>query len=359
MKKPIGLLALALFARVLASAQPPAVTNEEALRLAHKLESEVNAGNPTTLNHLIDPELLVSRTSEKSPILKNVTYRKGFLEGVALSTGVYGQQTVANIKGGGYHLVRVFESGGVRHMLFRLHDGRAALNYFDFLLVKVNDSIRAADVYIYASDEYMSTTISRLVNNVNADKKEAPAELQFVAGMIERFQKKDFAGIKQFFENNDSKMKEDKGMYLFYVNACKLVDANKYQEVLEHYITHFPDAASGYLMMIDLYYTKKDPVKGLASVEKMDSLIGKDTFLNYYRGRCYDMLGRKEETVRCFEATYRYDPLFERNTIRLIVAYAVNKENDKAKTVIGEYKRTPAFAPENLDAVYSRFPDLK
>jgi len=379
MKKHTGLLALALFARMFASAQTPTplpahnsartptqsparatVTNEEALRLAHRIESEASAGNPATLSHIIDPDLLVGRISEKSPVLKEESFRRSFRDGVAESITNFGLQVVNNIKGGGYHLLRVYEYKGARHMLFRLHDGSAALNYHDFILEKVKDSVRASDCYIYVSDDYMSTTMSRLVNTMNANNQiNNSEEMKFLAGMLQLYQKKDYAGIKEFFEKGDAKMKDDKGMYLIYVLCCKKVDVEKYQEVLEHYITHFPDAASGYLMMIDLYYTKKDPVKGLVAVEKLDSLIGKDPFLDYYRGRCYDMQGKRAESIKCFETTYRLDPTFERNTIRLIVAYAANKENDKAKTVIGEYKRSPVFAQENLDAVYKRFPDLK
>jgi tetratricopeptide (TPR) repeat protein len=245
-------------------------------------------------------------------------------------------------------------------MLFRLHDGTAALNYQDYILEKVKDSVRASDCYIYVSDEYMSTTMSRMLNTMNLKGQTTnPPELNFLSEMIQLYQKKDYPGIKDFFEKSDSKMKDDKGMYLIYVICCKKVDVKKYQEVLEHYIAHFPDAASGYLMMIDLYHTEKDPAKGLVAIEKLDSLIGKDPFLDYYRGRCYDMQGKRAESIRCFETTYKLDPSFERNTIRLIVGYAANKENDKAKTLIGEYKKSPVFAQEDLDAVYTRFPDLK
>lgn len=360
-------MALALFAQVIASAQPltqkpavGAVSNEEALQLAHKIESEANAGNPATLDRLLDPDLLVGRISEKSPALKEGSSRKSFRDGVAESMFNFGLQVTNNIKGGGYHLIRVYEYKGARHMLFRLHDASAALNYHDFILQKVKDSVRASDCYIYVSDDWLSTTMSRLVNTMYAKNQITnSAELNFLAGMVQLYQKKDYAGIKEYFEKGDSKMKDDKGMYLIYVICCKKVDMEKYQEVLEHYITHFPDAASGYLMMIDLYQTKKEPDKGLAAVEKLDSLIGKDPFLDYYRGRFYDMLGKGAETIRCFETVYRIDPSFERNTIRLIVAYAANKEDDKAKTVIGEYKKSPVFAQENLDAVYKRFPDLK
>ncbi|MBS1604791.1 MAG: hypothetical protein JST42_19155 [Bacteroidetes bacterium] len=379
MKKHNGLLALALVAGMIASAQTPtplparnfaqnsghaparsAVTEDEALQLAHKIEREANAGNPASLNHLIDPDLLVGRISEKSPILRDESFRRSFRDGVAESITNFGLQVVNNIKGGGYHLLRVYEYKGARHMLFRLHDGSAALNYHDFILEKVKDSVRASDCYIYVSDDYMSTTMSRLVNTMNAGNQANTSEdMKFLTGMIQLYQKKDYAGIKDYFEKADARMKDDKGLYLIYVLCCKKVDVGKYQEVLEHYITHFPDAASGYLMIIDLYYTKKEPEKGLVAVEKLDSLIGKDPFLDYYRGRCYDMQGKRVESIRCFEATYRLDPSFERNTIRLIVAYAANKENDKARTIIGEYKRSPVFAEENLDAVYKRFPDLK
>lgn len=367
MKKNTGLMALALFAQMLAGAQTPSqkpavgtVSNEEALQLAHKIESEANAGNPATLNHLLDPYLLVDRIREKSPVLKEGASLNSFREGVAEGMTNFGLQVTNNIKGGGYHLLRVYEYKGTRHMLFRLHDASAALNYHDYILQKVKDSIKASDCYIYLSDDYISTTMSRQVNTMWAkNQPNNTAEMKFLAVMIELYQKKDYAGIKDFFEKSDDKMKDDKGMYLIYVLCCKKVDMVKYQEVLEHYITHFPDAASGHLMMIDLYQTKKEPNKGLVAIEKLDSLIGKDPFLDYYRGRFYDMLGKSVETIRCFEAVYRLYPSFERNTIRLIVAYAANKENDKAKTVIGEYKKSPVFTQENLDAVYKRFPDLR
>ena len=238
--------------------------------------------------------------------------------------------------------------------------GKAGLNYHDYTLIKVRDSIKASDIFVFTVGENISTTIATLSANVAgvdiARLFETDRNLQ---KFTELKNQKNYAAAKQAYDQLDRHVQESKGIQVIYVEICRHLGDSLYHQALEHFAVAFPDAPNAYLMMIDLYYAEKDYDKGLAAVNKLDSLVGKDAFLDLYRGNFYKKMGKMDEALNCYQRLYLSDPTLAINTRALIITYAQANRYDDAKKVIGEYKQTSGFQETDLDKIYSAFPALK
>ena len=73
-------------------------------------------------------------------------------------------------KAGGYELVRRYEKDGRQHLLFRLFGDDGDINYHDFQLIRGDQGVRADDVFIYASGEQISKSVTvSLLGEARAD----------------------------------------------------------------------------------------------------------------------------------------------------------------------------------------------
>lgn len=354
-KTPLTILPLIFFA---ATATSQAITDEEALKTGHQIETTINSGNPAFMNYFMDPDHFIENVRQKSKAMKQAAFLRGFKETFVPTLHRFGDQIAASVRGtGNYRLLKESDEKGVKHLFFRMF-GSSGLNYYDFALVRVGDSIKASDVFLYTTDSWMSANTAELADLLmKSDDPEGAADM--IVKMRKKLTAKDYDGIKQMYDNMDEKLKANKSLQLLYITACRQLDMTLYQHALEHYAFTFPDGGSAYLMMIDAYYLKKEYEKGMAALDKLDKVVGGDPFLDFYRAIFYLLWEKKPESKTYFENVYRYDPSITRNTVKLASIYAEAGETDKAKKVIEVYKKTETYQEKDLDALYLKYPDLK
>jgi len=346
-----------LFAVTVAAAQRP-IGSGEALATAHRIEAATNRGDAGALDRFLDLDSLIDRMRQKSHALKDPAFFRGFSESFTTNFGHYGQRILPSIKLGNYRLLREYESKGSRHLLFRMF-GAGGLNYHDYTLIRVKDSIKAADVYVYSIDESMSGSIATLADMMNNSAEKLPEDVSMMIKLTDENNKKNYAGVKEQYEQLDEKYKKTKAMQLVYISACHHLDQALYEGALEHFAASFPDAPSGYLMLIDLYYLRKEYDKGFTALDKMDKLLGGDPALDIFRGNFYRLQGKKAESLACYERVFRYDPGIAANARFLIVAYEEAGDKAKAKTVITEFRKTGAYHEADLSDLFTKYPELK
>ena len=359
MKNSILLTALILFC--IGSLTAQTVSKEEALQFGHRLETATNNRDPYMLNHIFDLDKMGEIITTKSKIMSdNAEFAAGVRSGFAGKMQGYGDKILATIENGNYRLLRAYEKDGEQHLLFRMY-GKGGLNYHDFTLTKSKDSIRASDVYVYTTDELLTTTTSKLLDLMMVDMSspEIPEDAKSLAQLTKLRNQGDYAGAKALYDKLTPKFKQDKAILVIYLMICSKLDWTAYQENLERYVSLYPNVSSGYMMMLDLYYLKKDSKKGVTAINRLDSLVGTDPFLNFYRGDFYYLAGEKVSALACYEKVYQSDPEIVANTQALLMAYGEAKQNDKGKTLIAEYKKSRIFKQETLDNIYKLYPALK
>ncbi len=166
MKSPISFLTLVAFLGVFSAqdlrAQGAPVSKEEALRFAHYVETETSAGRPEALNHIFDLDKLMENIGKYSKLMADKSFIDGFRSGFAGSMGTYGVKIAASTRNGSYQLLKHYEKDGSHHLLFRMY-GSGGLNYHDYVLTQIKDSIKASDCYVYTTDEDLSKTMGQAV----------------------------------------------------------------------------------------------------------------------------------------------------------------------------------------------------
>jgi len=121
----------------------------------------MNSGEASVLHNLFDLPSFAAILVEKSEAAKMSGFMEGFLSGFTLNN--FGDQSLKNIRNGSLRMLRSFEKDGQRHLLFRVF-GTGGLNYYDFLLVKMKDSVKAAGVLTYVTGEPMTSTVAEIID---------------------------------------------------------------------------------------------------------------------------------------------------------------------------------------------------
>ena len=346
-----------VFSCLIARTQP--ITDVEARKTGAFIEKTTSSGDPSAIDHFIFPDSLAERIREKSRFLKDpqtfVGFKSSFIP--SFTNGHLGKQIIANVRNGNYKLMRVFDSAGDKHLLFRSF-GDGGLNYHDFILVRVGDSIKACDLYTYAVDEWTSSAVARL-GDIMGGSNNFEQDGNIILKMTQEINKADYTAVRTTYEQLGPAYKHSKAIQLIYIQACHHIDLGLYENALVGYAATFPDAASSYLQLLDLYYLQKKFDKGLAAVDKLDKVVGGDPLLDFFRGNFYTLMNKNAESLRCYENVYRYDPGLKINSVKLASVYAATNQNDKAKAVITGYMNTPSYHPGDLNALYDKYPDLR
>src|SRR5580765_2064208 len=144
-------------------AQDIPVTTSEAEKLSLQLEESLMKGDPGMLNQLIYFPEFIARTGSNSPIINNVDTLTKIATGFGLFT--IGNRTLEITKNGSFNLVRGFLKNGEMHILFRAF-GDGGLDYQDITLIKVKDSLRAADIFSYRLGESYAKLFSYQIENL-------------------------------------------------------------------------------------------------------------------------------------------------------------------------------------------------
>jgi pentatricopeptide repeat protein len=336
-----------------------APTDDEALRAAHRIENAGDSMRPVELTSFLDIGSLVGNIQKKSDALKDSAFLHGFMETFPKGMAGIGAKINSAATGGSFRLVKEYDRGGVKHLLFRGF-GNSGISYFDFTLVKLRDSVKASDVYLYTVGEDLSTTLATLVEKMaGKDLSKVTEDGQMMIKFKEFRDHKDYGNARDVYDHMDKQLRESKPIQIIYIDICHHLSDSLYENALQHFAGAFPDAPNPYLMQIDLYYLKKEPGKGLVAVDKLDNIVNTDPYLNLFRGNFCKLAGREDEALVYFKKLYIYDPELGVNTRQLIRAYAKAGQMEEAKTVIGRYRQSPSFSQKDLDLLYTQYPGLK
>jgi tetratricopeptide (TPR) repeat protein len=340
-------------------AQVRVVTDSAAVQLGREIERDDDDRRQSRLSQILDPASFVQRMSDRCPSLKEPAFRRGFMETFLPNLPKIGGSLATSSIGGSYRLIKEYDSNGVKHLLFRAF-GTKGLNYHDYSLIKVKDSIKASDIYLYTTGEFFSYTIADLVTAMDASKnlQTESDELKAISRMREDVKQHKYLEAKTIYEGLSSVMRDEKAIQITYIGVTQQISDSLYEAALDHFQTIFPNAPNTYLLMLDLCYFKKEFQKGIETVDKLDAMVG-DPILNLYRGNFVKLSGKSEEAIGYYQKAYQFEPGFKMNTRALIVTYAEVGRTDDAKKVIAEFKQLKGIQPEDLADIYTAYPSLK
>jgi tetratricopeptide (TPR) repeat protein len=358
--KPMGLALLTACTLNLQtlSAQNAPVTTAEAEKLSIRLEESVNKGDPEILNHLIYFPGFISRTGSRSHFKDNVDT----LTKIANDFGLFniGKNTLEITKNGSFTLVHGFVQQEEMHLLFRAF-GDGGINYLDITLIKVKDSIRAVDIFSYQLGESYAKLFSYLIDDIETPDAHSSMTSREKYGKLfeDALSRKNYNLAKSTFEKFDDRTQNDKHFAVQYMLACQQLSEKLFRKSVDHFISLYPDEPTTYLLMMKEYADTKEYTDYSHAIDKMDTLLHFDPFLNYFRGNVVMKLGDSQAGLHFYQEAFDYDPGIWQNTEKLVACKVVNNELVSANEAINLYSRTPGYRKELVEALYASYPVLK
>ncbi|MBN8854324.1 MAG: hypothetical protein BGO55_08000 [Sphingobacteriales bacterium 50-39] len=334
------------------------VSKDEAIKLARRIEYSVANHDYTVLNNIFDEKEFSHRISGAGGLFMSKTLIKGAIQG--FQQGQYGKAVVdAMGKEGSYELIKQYEKDKKQHILFRLY-GPGGVNYHDYELVKREDAVRAADVFIYMSGENLSKTIADALQLTNQNMpKEDLAKIEKIQAIKTLIAQGENEKALNLFDELPDQVKKEKAYQMIHIQLCSKLDNDKYIQALNEYRSLYPKDANMYLLMIDAYVLQKDYPMAMASVNKLDSLIDKDPYQDYQRGLIYLLMKDTIHSQECLQRLHTNMPKFKKGTIELMETYFYTHNEDKAAQLIREARDSNYLGEPNLEVIYSYHPDLK
>jgi tetratricopeptide (TPR) repeat protein len=340
------------------SAQNTPVTSAEAEKLSMQLESSVNKGDPEILNHLIYFPEFITRTESKSPFAGNLDT----LTMIAHDFGLFniGNSILEMTKNGSFKLIRGYMKNEEMHLLFRAF-GDGGINYQDITVIKVKDTLRAADIFSYELGESYARQFSFLIPDTSLTDAHTSLTSRNKYGIIfdNALSQKNYSAARSAFEKFDEQTQNDQHLSLQYMLACEHLSEKIFRKSVDHYISLFPDEPTPYLLMMKEYADTKNYHDYSRAIDKLDTLLHIDPFLNYLRGNVVMKLGDLRTALHFYQEAFDYDPGIWQNTEKLVACKVVSNELVQASEAIILYTHTPGYRKELVEELYKEYPALR
>jgi hypothetical protein len=343
------------------SAPEQPVSKAEATAVADSLIQLVAQRESGWSKGLLDFEELQKKVLAHDDKL-NRTLVKGAMNG--FKNGELGQQIIRSLgKTGTYELVKQYEKNNRQHLVFRMYTEQEQLNYHDMELIKREDKIKVADIFIYTTGEDLSSTLAQSLESMNdqpsAVSKLRKKDLQRIELIKSYINQNNFEKADKEFKTLPAGIRRQKIYKIVYIKIASGLGTDEYLAALNKFQQQYPDAPNMYLLMIDAYFLKKDYAGALRCVNSLDSLINKDPFLDYYRGLLYKQSEDRANSLMCLERLHQNLPRFGPGSLQLIDAYLENKQLDKAVALTQTYRTSKDADTQTLESLYLLYPDYK
>ncbi|HOX07527.1 MAG TPA: hypothetical protein PK280_14090 [Planctomycetota bacterium] len=293
-------------------------TEKACLAFATKIETSVNAGDPSFLDRNLDCKAILS--TAVAGVSAPAEWAKEFRDG-ALAQPPYGQELCADIGTGGlYRLLRIHTVEGERRALFRYVSGDHRLQYHDYVLaVSDTGTVKAVDVYMFLSGELLSQTMRSGFLGYVADlqkKRDGQLSKSDVKHLADAASMRALADAGKFqealaiYKGLPDALKRDKNL-MFVRFQCALGiggGGREYSEAMDDFVKLFPRADWLDLMLIDACFLGKRYEDALAAVDRLDRALGGDPYLDAIRADIRLAQGRWAEARQLARRTLESEP---------------------------------------------------
>ena len=298
---PLLALALLLIAGCFGEKKAPAAptlaapTEAEAQQFAQEFIEAVTKPNVQRAAMMIDWDILLARATADT--YAPPRFRAGFLKGAkeTAQSASYVQQLAKGVEQGAQiKLLSIRGDEGGRSALLRILHSNGGVTYNEMLLTKSDGVVRAADVYVYATGEYMSDTMKRMYKFAagseptfmeRMQKKKNPVVR--IAQQYKQMTETVAAGKNQeaveLFKQMPEELRKEKTMLVAYVTASASLDDAQYEAAIDELKKAFPNDSGIDLMLIDGFILKQRYDDALKAIDRLDRDLNGDPYLDILR----------------------------------------------------------------------------
>lgn len=277
-----------------AAASPAEGRQARLEEFAAKASEAIGAGDAEFLRQHFDADALLDRILNGMPLDAEVQreFRRGFKQGLGTN------QLLQGALGQSFRFLRIRPFQGRDRLFFRLLLDEGGLNYMVFETAEDEGKIAIRDCYTFATGEWLSDSIRRMVlpalaqaDRTLLERIFSPADaayvrhLEDVKEMSQSFQRGEFAAAVAGFEALPPALQEQKLLNVTYLSALAELEERQedYKAALRRFEKLFPGDPSLKLMLIDYHILNGDWSAMFDSLDWLEDKVGGDPYADVLR----------------------------------------------------------------------------
>ncbi|MCU0335667.1 MAG: hypothetical protein MUF62_11610 [Chitinophagaceae bacterium] len=353
-----------LWALLLAGCSQPdpytAVTEAEAVAFGKQWAAALNNGDAKKAEELFSRQAFATEMAQynfydlsKADI--DTRAERFPLDRVVASTGA---QTV---QGGHYRYLGRFAKDGRQYVRMRQWS-RAGLNYHELLLIKENDAVKVADLFLYHTGSTVSADYMQEIRNY--EKSGNSRQAQYFEELRQEIMwegvGEDARGVLEKYDQLPEQLQRQQRMnYFALLAAIRLADDTaKAGRLYRLYVANNhtrPDR-----LLIDVQYAvfKRQHPKAMASIDSLGQLTGDDKWLVFFKAVASMYSGQLDTAAAYLQQSMKNNRNFGDNYFYLTQLLALKGKWPEARLMLDRYRRHPDFSGTLENELVAAFPLL-
>lgn len=274
---------------------------------AKKIETQFAAGDTAFFVRTFDIDGLtdtIINEANMSPTVA-ITNRGIMIKAFTFSIRQIALLISKNANDGGYQLLHTRSDSTGHYALYRLFM-KGSVNYHEYKLIEKEGKVAIGNMFVYFTGQTISETVvqnisSQMGNNVSLLKAVHNSyrnkdDNQHFINMLGFVQSGDIESAHAEYDLMSPEFQKSRSVQIMYLQVSQREEGNAYGEALENFRKLFPNDPCLSVLGIDYYFTQRNYLMALRSVDQLDSLVH-DPFLSMYRSNCMNMLGRGDSAI--------------------------------------------------------------
>lgn len=286
------------------------ITEKEVIALAKKVEALANADkwdeidkkyfDYKAFSSVVSKQLNLSKEEEKSLGLESTLSKEGVLRKLS-----------SDIKN--FEFLRVQKINGRFHFLGRIILKNNGINYIHFS-VKKDKKLMINDGYSFLINDYFSKSVSDVLMFILPDKENeekdiaAKAELLNMKKIVAAKNQGDYKKMLKLYSGLKDGQRKLKTFLNLRLYAAQNVSNEEYKKAIDYYYKLYPNEPGLTLMMIDRYLLDDNYDFALQAINKTDSIVGGDVYLETLRASVSTLVDDYETARTSYEAYFKKFP---------------------------------------------------
>jgi hypothetical protein len=341
-------------------------TDAEVEQAANELIESIESGDVNKFNSIVDWSAVFAQATGgiDVPAEWKSGFERGFLKGLDKPGGLFERMNAMEKSGGTITLLRVHEVDGRPRALVRAIDSDQGVDYLDFEMARrPSGKVRAIDVYVFISGERLTkmirgfylplaanqsrSVVEKLLKS-ESDMVKAVSKLKSLADAVREEKPQEALAIYNALPPG---AKKEKSVMLLRLQAAQAMnDDSVYLAAMDDLAKTFPNDPCVELTSVDSFVIRKDYVKALAAIDRLENSVGGDPYLSVIRARILVEEGKPDDAAKMAQKAVEAEPsLPDTHFCRLQVANGQKKYADMVK-YLREYKDMFDDALEEIDS---------
>lgn len=261
-----------------------------------------------------------------------------------------------------YRFLRTYEKDGRRYLRFRSY-GTNGFNYHDYLLCKKGKNIFIADCFMFKMGETLAKTLwdeSKFIEGKDGAVSEQKAYYQQLKKALERYTRMgEYSTAIEAYQKFPVNLKTKKVILITaFEAAIGLNDTALLNSLYTTYITNHHTITDSLFHSVNYTFYNGNYEQTRNAIDGIDSLVGGDEWLCYYRGVISILEGDAENAQAALLRSLEVEHEFGMTHYWLAYIYAAQGNYEESKKYLNLFRKSMEFDGAAEQNLINTFPAL-